>query len=37
MAVEVARLSAKLVADTRDFDRGMDKSEKRTHSFGGTL
>ena len=23
--------------DTRDFDRAMDKSEKRTHSFGGTL
>lgn len=34
MATTVARLEAVLGANTRDFDRGMDRAESRTHKVG---
>ncbi len=37
MAVTVARLQAILSSDTSDFDRGMDRSEKRSKVFGGPV
>ena len=37
MATTVARLQAVLGADTGQFDRAMDQSEKRTRSFGSRL
>ncbi|MBA2460265.1 MAG: hypothetical protein H0V45_00610 [Actinobacteria bacterium] len=33
MATNVARLEAQLSADTDRFDRAMDRSERKTHSF----
>src|SRR6266511_2404822 len=37
MATTVARLQAILSADTRDFDRGMDKSDNKAKGFTSTL
>lgn len=37
MATTVARLEAKLSADTRDFDRGMDKSDSKISAVGKTM